>query len=100
LKTEINGPVVILRSADASNLKAVIKQIIRDTTSQKPGIDNDEEIPLVQDSRKLLSYDLEILHGFVRAHRSQAVVIAFQDSEAFDNSIVAELVILFRYVIK
>lgn len=100
LKAKINGPVVILRSADALNLKAVLKQIIRDATSQKPGMDDDEEVSLLQDGRKLLNYDLEILHGFVRAHGSQAVVIAFQDSEAFDNSIVAELVVLFRYVVK
>ncbi len=47
--------------------------------------------------RKLLNYDLEILHGFVKARRSQAVVIAFQDSEAFDTSLVADLIGLFRY---
>jgi origin recognition complex subunit 3 len=42
LKTEINGPIVVLRSSDASNLKAVLKQLIRDVTHQKPG-DYDEE---------------------------------------------------------
>ena len=34
LKAEINGPVVTLRSGDASNLKAILKQLIRDVTNQ------------------------------------------------------------------
>lgn len=35
LKSEINGPVVILRSGGASNLKASLKQLIRDATNQR-----------------------------------------------------------------
>lgn len=46
LKEEINGPVVTLRSGDASNLKAVLKQIIRDATNQRS---EDEEIFYEQD---------------------------------------------------
>jgi len=45
-----------------------------------------------------LNYDLEILHGYVKARGSQAAVIAFQDSEAFDSSLLSELVNLFRLV--
>lgn len=43
LKSDINGPTVILRSGDASNLKAVLKQLIRDATSQKPNLDDEDE---------------------------------------------------------
>jgi hypothetical protein len=35
LKAEINGPVVTLRSGGASNLKASLKQLIRDATNQR-----------------------------------------------------------------
>lgn len=35
LKTDINGPVVTLRSGGASNLKAFLKQLIRDATNQR-----------------------------------------------------------------
>lgn len=35
--------MVTLRSGDASNLKAVLKQLIRDATNQKPNIDEDED---------------------------------------------------------
>ena len=40
LKSEINGPVVTLRSGSASNLKASLKQLIRDATNQRV---NDED---------------------------------------------------------
>lgn len=41
-------------------------------------------------------YDLEILHRFAEANKSQAVVVVFQDSEAFDNDLLADLIKLFR----
>lgn len=37
LKEEINGPIFTFRSGDASNLKAVLKQLIRDATNQNHG---------------------------------------------------------------
>lgn len=43
LKSDIDGPVVTLRSGDASNLKAVLKQLIRDARNQKPTIDGEED---------------------------------------------------------
>lgn len=36
LRKETNDPVVVVRSGDAPNLKATLKQIIRDATSQIP----------------------------------------------------------------
>ena len=112
LKAKINGPVVILRSGDSSNLKATLKKLIREARTQKPGLDEDEELSFEQDvgssesigmslltdqGRKLLNYDLEILHGFIKTHGSQSAVVAFQDSEAFDTTLLAELIILFKY---
>jgi origin recognition complex subunit 3 len=43
LKEEINGPVVTMRSGDASNLKAALKQLIRAATNQKSADDEEEE---------------------------------------------------------
>lgn len=43
LRLEVSGPVVVLRSGDASNLKAILKKIIRDATNQKTGLDEDDE---------------------------------------------------------
>ncbi|KAF8856979.1 hypothetical protein BDZ45DRAFT_691317 [Acephala macrosclerotiorum] len=94
LKAEVNGPVVVLRSGDASNLKAILKKVIRDATNQKISLDEDDKFTIGPGGRKLLNYDLEILYGFVRAQGCQAVVVAFQDSEAFDTSLIADLIAL------
>ena len=34
LRVEINGPTVVLRSSEASNLKGILKQLIRESTNQ------------------------------------------------------------------
>ncbi|CAG8952603.1 hypothetical protein HYFRA_00009709 [Hymenoscyphus fraxineus] len=93
LRVEVDGPVVVLRSGDASNLKAILKQLIRAATNQGG---HDEEVLHEQDGRKLLYYDLEILRGYVRAHSYKKVVIAFQDSEGFETSLLVELITLFN----
>jgi origin recognition complex subunit 3 len=41
---------------------------------------------------------LEILHTFVKTSQSEAVVVAFQDSEAFDTTLLADLIGIFRSV--
>jgi origin recognition complex subunit 3 len=51
LKTEINGPIVTLRSGDASNLKAALKQLIRDATNQRSTDEEDEGVPFEQEVR-------------------------------------------------
>ncbi|KAG9240825.1 origin recognition complex subunit 3 N-terminus-domain-containing protein [Calycina marina] len=95
LKSQINGPVVTLRSGDATNLKAALKQIIRDTTHQ--GVDpvDDDYMLAGHDGPNLLNYDLELLHRYVVAHNSERVVVAFQDSEAFDPVLLADIIKLF-----
>lgn len=53
LKGEINGPVVTIRSGDASNLKAALKQLIRDATNQRFTIDEDEVVEYEQNVRSV-----------------------------------------------
>ena len=49
--------------------------------------------------RKYLDYDLESLHVFLSQDKQQArrVVIAFQDSEAFESKLLTDLITLFQY---
>jgi len=44
LKSYAHGPVVILRSGDASNLKTILKKIIRDATNQKEDDGDDLQV--------------------------------------------------------
>jgi hypothetical protein len=47
LKSFIRGPVVILRSGDANNLKSILKKIIRDATNQKEREDNCDDLQVI-----------------------------------------------------
>jgi origin recognition complex subunit 3 len=49
LKMNTSGPVTILRSGDASNMKSILKQLIRDATNQKPTADDEEGPSFEQD---------------------------------------------------
>ena len=55
LRGEINGPVMILRSGDASNLKTVLKKVIRDAANQRSA-DDDEGTTFEHDVRSLKKY--------------------------------------------
>jgi hypothetical protein len=52
--------------------------------------------------RKYLDYDLEALHVFLsqqqQQQQSHRVVVAFQDSEAFESGLLTDLIALFQYV--
>ncbi|KAK3362945.1 origin recognition complex subunit 3 N-terminus-domain-containing protein [Lasiosphaeria hispida] len=90
---------VRLRSAEAPNLKAALKKIIRDATVRVAGDDeegDDVEVSVGQDGRKYLDYDLEALHVSLKLQQSGRVIVAFQDSEAFDNGLLTDLIALFH----
>lgn len=60
--------------------------------------DEDTEVALGRDGRKYLDYDLEGLHAFfgVQQDSSRRVVVAFEDSEAFESSLLTDLLGLFQ----
>lgn len=48
--------------------------------------------------RKYLDYDLESLHVFLnQQQQARRVVVAFQDSEAFESGLLTDLITLFQY---
>ncbi|CCD45497.1 similar to origin recognition complex subunit 3 [Botrytis cinerea T4] len=95
LSNEFNGPVVTLRSGESSNLKALLKKLIRDVTHQKSNGEDENDNFLEQDGRKLLNYDLETVYGYVKAHGCDKVIVSFQDSEAFDSGLLGDTISLF-----
>ncbi|KAK3693833.1 origin recognition complex subunit 3 N-terminus-domain-containing protein [Podospora appendiculata] len=96
LSEATGAKVVRLRSAGAPNLKAVLKKIIRDATSRGADGGDDAEVSVGSDGRKYLNYDLEALHVFLTAQDSRRVIVAFEDSEAFDSGLLADLIALFH----
>ncbi|RAL63424.1 hypothetical protein DID88_003845 [Monilinia fructigena] len=96
LSNEINAPVVTLRSGESPNLKGLLKKLIRDITHHKSNDEGEDDNYLEQDGRKLLNYDLEIVHGYIKAHGYDRLIVSFQDSEAFDSGLLGEAISLFN----
>lgn len=48
---------------------------------------------------KFLNYDLQLLQNHLKTSKHKQVVVAFQDSESFDSTLLTELIELFQYVI-
>lgn len=87
------------------NLKAALKKVIRDATAQVSsdgggGGDGDEDAKVTfgRDGRKYLDYDLEGLHAFLSSQQDplKRVIVAFEDSEAFESSLLTDLLALFQ----
>jgi origin recognition complex subunit 3 len=56
------------------------------------------ETDIIQGSRHL-NYDLQILHDYVQENLLSRVVLSFQDSEAFEGNLIADLVDVLKYVV-
>ncbi|KAI1779985.1 origin recognition complex subunit 3 N-terminus-domain-containing protein [Hypoxylon cercidicola] len=95
LQSQVDAKVVRLRSGDASNLKAALKRIIHDVTSRETDDENDLELATGKDGRKYLNYDLEALHAHLKSNPRRHIIIAFQDSEAFESGLLSDLISLF-----
>ncbi|POS83507.1 hypothetical protein EPUL_003534, partial [Erysiphe pulchra] len=98
LNKDLCGPVVVLRSADVSSLKSVLKQLIRDVLRQANDTYDKFTSLEYENGRKLLNYDLKIIHNFAKRHQDLVFTLVFQDSEAYDASLIAETIILLRYL--
>lgn len=121
LSTATRARFVRLRASEATNLKAALKKIIRDATVRGAGEEEDEGVEVTQgvcrlisyrpgkgkknkadvfQGRKYLDYDIEALHIFLtqqpQQQQSRRVVVAFQDSEAFDSGLLTDLISLFQ----
>ncbi|KAI1367360.1 origin recognition complex subunit 3 N-terminus-domain-containing protein [Xylaria arbuscula] len=95
LHNEANAQTVRLRSGDASNLRAVLRKIIQDVVSKDTSTGDELDTTTGKDGRKFLNYDLEGLYSHLKlVSQKNLVVIAFQDSEAFDSGLLSDLISL------
>ena len=103
--------VVVLDSGDATNLKTVLKALIR-ATIKGPGEDaNTQDIstdrlvnyPFSTPScfkanfgkgPKLLPYDLDLLYEYAQRNGIDKIVIAVKDTESFDQRLLSDLIAL------
>ncbi|KAI0482807.1 origin recognition complex subunit 3 N-terminus-domain-containing protein [Xylariaceae sp. FL0804] len=92
LSDQADASVVRLRSGDATNLKAALKKIIQTVTARQLTNEEDLEVAVTNDGRKFLHYDLEGLRVHLQSSPLHHVVVAFQDSEAFDSGLLSDLI--------
>ncbi|EDP48882.1 origin recognition complex subunit 3, putative [Aspergillus fumigatus A1163] len=88
------GGVVVLESGDAPNLKTTLKNIIRAAVTNTEGNDGYQKLLTDREGPRLLAYDLDLLSDYVNRKGVKKLVLAFRDSEAFDPTILTDLLLL------
>lgn len=90
---------VSLTSNLAPNLKTLLKHLIQKATTTDIGADEDDEIDITKPNKKrsrYLNYDLHLLLDHIKDKDVSRVVVAFQDCEAFDGTLLSDTIKLLR----
>ncbi|KAF2468215.1 uncharacterized protein BDR25DRAFT_58702 [Lindgomyces ingoldianus] len=99
IKEDANNAYLLLTSGEGPNLKTLLKNLIKKVASR---IDEDDEENLgrpgtsSRNHPRLLDFDLGHLLGWQLKHQAQKIVVAIQDSEAFDAGVLVEMIDLFH----
>ncbi|KAF2634953.1 origin recognition complex subunit [Massarina eburnea CBS 473.64] len=98
IRDETNSAYVVLTSAESPNLKTLLKNLIKRVTSRIEEDDDDDIRPTASSRHgpKVLDFDLSHVQEWQKKNRTRSIVVALQDSEAFDTRILIELVDLFH----
>ncbi|KAF2026488.1 hypothetical protein EK21DRAFT_74048 [Setomelanomma holmii] len=99
IRDDTNSAYVVLTSGESPNLKSVLKNLIKKVTSLHEDDDDEDTDRPATSSRhgpKLLNYDLGRVQEWRKKSRVSSIVVAFQDSEAFDARLLADVVDLFH----
>lgn len=88
----------ILTSSESPNLKTLLKNLIKKATSHVED-DDDDDLGLTSTSSrkgpKVLDFDLQHIQEWQSRNQAANIVVAIQDSEAFDSRVLIEMIDLF-----
>jgi origin recognition complex subunit 3 len=99
IKKDTNSAYIVLTSGESPNLKTLLKNLIKKVTSHLDDDDDDDMDRPASSTRngpKLLNFDLGLVQEWRKKNRVSSIVVAFQDSEAFDASLLADVTDLFQ----
>lgn len=84
---------VQLKSSECTNLKSLLKTLIRKASLTNEGSENEfANGESSEHGRKLLDYDVHILYDCIRKNGIRQLVVSFLDSEAFEASVLGEVI--------
>ncbi|KAF1975201.1 hypothetical protein BU23DRAFT_79903 [Bimuria novae-zelandiae CBS 107.79] len=99
IRNETDSSYIVLTSAESPNLKTFLKNLIKKITSRTEDDEDDEGLRngVVSSRRgpRLLNFDLGHVQEWLKRNQVQSIVIAIQDSEAFDTGLLIEMIDLF-----
>jgi origin recognition complex subunit 3 len=98
IRNETDSAYAVLTSAESPNLKMLLKNLIKKITMRVDDDDDEDLVHSAPSSRrgpKLLDFDLGHVQEWQKKNRVQSIVVAIQDSEAFDTGMLVELTELF-----
>lgn len=101
VRRDADSAYICLTSSECPNLKTLLKALVKKATS-RIGEDDEDDVdrPSVtsRNGPKLLNYDLGHVLEWQKKSQVSSIVVAIQDSEAFDPGLLADTVDLFQYV--
>lgn len=91
----------MLTSGECPNLKTLLKNLIKKTTSHVEDDEDDEDdlkrpVASSRSGPKMLNFDLGHIQAWRQRNSVSSIVVAIQDSEAFDSNLLADVVDLFQ----
>lgn len=89
----------MLTSSECPNLKTLLKNLIKKVTSRVEQDDDEDADRTSGSSRhgpKLLNYDLGHVQEWHKKTRTSRIVVALQDSEAFDVGLLVDTIDLLQ----
>jgi origin recognition complex subunit 3 len=99
IKADTDSSYVLLTSSESPSLKTFLKNLIRKATSRVREDDEDDDLARTTTASgngpRLLDFDLGHLQEWQSRNRVKSMVVAIQDSEAFDARVLVEMVELF-----
>lgn len=92
LKAQGSIAYVRLSASDSPNLKSLLKTLIAKAAAIIEGLGNGVAITKLGKGPKPLNYDLRLLQDYIESAPESAVVVVFEDTEAFDSHVMSEAI--------
>lgn len=98
IRKELNCAYVLMTSGECPNLKTLLKNLIKKATSRVEEDDDEDGGRVGGASRngpRVMDFDLQHLWDWQGRMGVEKIVVAVQDSEAFDAGLLTEMIDLF-----